>query len=153
MLSLAAFKCFAVNETFKVEYCCIALLKRSVCNVDDSCILLLISLELVCNIFVSYILDSLVYLYTLIVLDFNFGLCCKCSLERNAVLLAYFCYFDVGHINNFKLKLVDNFRNALLVHTVNSIFIENAFAVLSLDYLTGCLTLSEAGNVYVLFLL
>ena len=65
MLSLAAFKCFAVNETFKVEYCCIALLKRSVCNVDDSCILLLISLEFVCNIFVSYILDSLVYLYTL----------------------------------------------------------------------------------------
>ena len=150
--ALAALKCNAVAEAFKIDNGGIAKLCSSVGNVDLTRVSLTDSLDLTVNILVAYGSNFLFYLNTEIVLDLNLRLYVNLCGENETVLVDR-NYVKLGLTNSVDSSFLKSLGVSVGNKVVDSVLIENAGAIHLLDDRAGSLTLSEAGNGDVLDLL
>ena len=146
VLTLAAVKSNIILEALEVDLNSIACLSSSVIYSNDPYVLLSQLIDLLLNILISYSIDSFLYLYTLIVLNFYLGLGSAGSLQLNTVLLTDLLDLNSGLSNQFKTGSIDSTVYLLSIQEIDSILIEYVLAVLLLDQLTGSLTLTETGQ-------
>ena len=144
--TLAAFECYAINETFEIDYCHIAIFNSSIFNCNCSSTVLALSLDLSVDFFFSNCHISCFYFNTFI------------FAERYFRLKSYFCSED-ERFAGFDLNYVDlwagydfffAFCNSVLVSCwdklVSCIFIEDSCAIHLLDHFARHFTFTETRN-------
>ena len=151
-LGFAAVKRFAVNEALEVYRYGVAVLRRSVVNVDKTRLLFLIIRKFFCNVRFGNFNGFLGQFKTFVALDLYLGFNRNGRLEAEAVF-AYFKNLDIGSVNRFYLCFLNSRLVRFGINFFHRVVIENARAVHSLNHFSRRLALAEAGNVEFLYVL
>ena len=145
LFSLAAFESNAVYITVEVEDYVVAVFNSAVGDVDGTSVALTNGFDFSVNSFVGDFNCVLGCGDTLVFGNNNFRLYENLSGDNNAGFVD--CLdIDVRSADNVKTCFLNCFGVSSGENSVDSIFVESAYAIHSFDHLTGSFALSEAGN-------
>ena len=143
---LAALKSDIVDKAFKIKDDLVAVLTGTVIDVDEAAVLLEKLVQLSVDVLVGNCGGGLVQNDALIIVELDFGLDGDDSRELQTVLAdSSDIQIDLV-VDIFKTALVDSGLQSNRIEIVDSVFIEELFAVELLDNAAGSLALTETGN-------
>ena len=142
-VGFAAFERNAVNAAFVADFRNIAHLSGSVCYFYQSSVLFLNFFQFFCDFFVCYFCGNFFHGQTFVLTQSYFGFYSYINDEFNA-----FCFVDVFNIqsgsgNNVQTQFFDCCHVFIGEDVVDCIFVEEVFAVLRFDELSGHFAFSE----------
>ena len=151
-LGFAAVKRFAVNEALEVYRYGVAVLRRSVVNIDKTCLLFLIIRKFFRNVRFGNFNGFLGQFKTLVTLYLYLGFNRNGRFEAETVL-ADFENLDIGSVNRLYLCFFNSSLVRFGINFFHRVVVENSGAVHSLNHFSRRFALAEAGNVEFFYIL
>ena len=144
VLTFSTFECNTVNESFEIKCNIIFICYSSVCNLNDSCMLLTNLLDLLVNFLLCYSCRVFVNFKSFVLSKFNFRFNCNFCCEDE-----WFSLLKLNDINcrlgsNLKFTLIICFCICLRNHAVCCLIIKYFRSVHLLDHLTRNFSFTES---------